>query len=565
MSEDAELLRQYAQSGSETAFAELVGRHLPLVYAAAMRQGNGDEALAKDVAQTVFIDLARKASSLLGHELLAGWLYTSTRLAASKAVRGDRRRQLREQIAASMAEHTTPPESQSDQDDLRLLLDEAMSELHEDERNAVLIRFFQGKELKEVGSALGISEDAARMRITRALDRLHGLLSQRGVTLSVAALGTALAAQAVTAVPAGLAASTAATALATVAAGGGITATLAKLMTMTKVKLGIISVIVAAGVAVWLVAHKQSKATLPGEPRHALASLRIDGTLNYWTPPDPRMPTNEEGYLFRLLVDEGKWNVQMTPVDAEKRVVKYFEMGCDGEALYAYIEHNLDRFPLKMRNGVAVLPTTRGIAMIIPDTLPNPRFFRCEPLWLAYCSYPYFSTNSSGRARQIWLSGELSPSALLDDIPVKATWNWLPKGRRYLSHVDYYARPDSNGSAALPLVVYNVTQTQELEGVDLPTAFDFVRFSEIDLSNKTPFVTFSCRVTNVARVQPTLDPKPRISVPVMMMDYRFAAETPPVPMLQYIVTNGSWPEKAEVSATKQYRIERRIVSKKPPN
>ena len=562
MSEDAELLRQYAQSGSETAFAELVSRYLHLVYATALRQGCGDEALAKDVAQTVFIDLARKASSLLGRELLAGWLYTSTRLAASMAVRGDRRRQLREQIAASMQEHTTLPESQADRDELRLVLDGAMSELDADERNAVLIRFFQGKELKEVGSALGISEDAARMRITRALDRLHGLLSQRGLTLSVAALGTALAAQAAVAVPTGLAASVTATALASAAAGGGITATLVKLMAMTKVKLGIFTVLMVVGVAVLLAVHKQSGAPLRGESRQA---LRIDGTLDYWTPPDPRMPTNEEGYLFRLLVDEGKWNIQMTPVDAEKRVVKYFEMGCDGDALYAYIEHNLDRFPLKMRNGVAVLPTARGIAMIIPDTLPNPRFFRCEPLWLAYCSHPYFSTNSSGRARQIWMSGELSPSALLDNIPVKATWNWLPKGRRYLSRVDYYARPDSNGSAALPLVVYNVTQTQELEGVDLPTAFDFVRFSEIDLSNKTPFVSFSCRATNVVRVQPLLDPKPRISLPVMMMDYRFATETPPVPMLQYIVTNGSWPEKVAVSATKQYRIERRIVSQKPPN
>ena len=148
MSEDAELLRQYAQSGSETAFAELVRRYLPLVYATALRQGNGDEALAKDVAQTVFIDLARKASSLLGRELLAGWLYTSTRLAASKAVRGEQRRQLREQIAVSMAEHTTAPESQPDQNELRLVLDEAMSELDAGERNAVLIRFFQGKEFK---------------------------------------------------------------------------------------------------------------------------------------------------------------------------------------------------------------------------------------------------------------------------------------------------------------------------------------------------------------------------------------------------------------------------------
>ncbi|MCX6914251.1 MAG: sigma-70 family RNA polymerase sigma factor [Verrucomicrobia bacterium] len=563
MTDDAELLRQYVQTGSEDAFAELVHRHLPVVYSSALRQTDGDVELAKDICQTVFIDLGRKARSLLGHELVLGWLFAATRFTAASMLRGSRRRQIRESIAASM--HEDPVEPAVEDPQLASSLDAAMAELPSEDRNAVLLRFFQGKELKEVGSALGISEDAARMRITRALDRLHGLLSQRGLTLSVAALGTALAAPAATAVPAGLAASIAATALATAAAGGGIPPTLAKLMTMTKVKFGIISVIVVAGVAVWLAVHKQSKATLGGEHRHAFASLRIEGTLTYWTPPDPRMPTNEEHYFFRLLVDEGKWNIQMIPVDAEKRAITYFEIGCDGETLYAYHEQNLDLIRKKMTNGVAVVPTTRGFAMIIPDTLPNPRFFRCEPLWLAYCSHPYFSTNSSGRARQIWLSGELSPSAVLDNIPVKATWNWLPKGRRYLSHVDYYARPDSSGSAPLPLVVYNVTRTKELEGVDVPTAFDFVRFSEIDLSNKTPFVTFSCRVTNVARVQPLLDPKPRISLPVMMMDYRFATETPPVPMLQQIVTNGSWPEKATVAASKQLGIARRIVSQKPPN
>src|SRR5437016_14083178 len=102
MTEDGNLLRQYAQTGSEQAFSELVRRHLPLVYSAAARQVHGNSAMAKDVAQSVFIDLARKARSLANRELLAGWLYTSTRLAASKAIRSEQRRQIRERIAASM-------------------------------------------------------------------------------------------------------------------------------------------------------------------------------------------------------------------------------------------------------------------------------------------------------------------------------------------------------------------------------------------------------------------------------------------------------------------------------
>jgi RNA polymerase sigma factor (sigma-70 family) len=221
MTEDTELLRQYAQSGSETAFTELVQECMPLVYSAALRMVRGDETLAKDVAQTVFIDLARKAGSLLDREVLAGWLYASARLAASKAVRGDHRRGRRERIAASMEERTTPPESPQDLSELKLVLDEAMSELGSDERNAVLIRFFQDKDLKEVGLALGISEDAARMRVTRALAKLQMLLKRRGVTITTVALGTALATEAVVAVPAGLAASIAAAALVSASASGG--------------------------------------------------------------------------------------------------------------------------------------------------------------------------------------------------------------------------------------------------------------------------------------------------------------------------------------------------------
>jgi RNA polymerase sigma factor (sigma-70 family) len=263
MRDDAELLRQYVHTASEDAFTELVQRHLPVVYSSALRQTGGDVELAKDICQTVFIDLGRKARSLLGHELLIGWLFTATRFAAATMLRGSRRRQIRESIAASM--HESPAEPAVEDPRLASALDEAMGELPSEDRNAVLLRFFQGKSLKEVAAVLGINEDAARMRVSRALETLHGLLKQRGVALSAAALGTALAAQAVAAAPAGLAASVAATALASAAGSGGITATLVKLMTMTKVKFGIIGVIAVAGVATPLVIQHQSQARLREE------------------------------------------------------------------------------------------------------------------------------------------------------------------------------------------------------------------------------------------------------------------------------------------------------------
>jgi RNA polymerase sigma factor (sigma-70 family) len=143
MMEDAELLHRYAEIGSEDAFTELVHRHLPLVYSTAARQTGGDEELAKDVAQTVFIDLARKARSLAGREFLAGWLYNATRLATSKASRVNRRRQIRELTAVAMQENAFRSPVEQEHGVLRRVLDEAMGELDPEDRNAVLLRFFQ--------------------------------------------------------------------------------------------------------------------------------------------------------------------------------------------------------------------------------------------------------------------------------------------------------------------------------------------------------------------------------------------------------------------------------------
>jgi len=238
MTDDAELLRQYIQAGSEDAFAELVQRHLPVVYSSALRQTHGDVELAKDICQTVFIDLGRKAGSLLGHELLIGWLFSATRFAAGTVLRANRRRQIRERIAVAMHEDAATPALECRDPKLASALDAALGELASEDRNAVLLRFFQGKDFKDVGDALGITADAARMRITRAIGKLHSLLESRGVTVSAAALGSVLAADAAMAVPPGLAATISAAALAEIplamAASG--TTTVTKALTMTTMQ-----------------------------------------------------------------------------------------------------------------------------------------------------------------------------------------------------------------------------------------------------------------------------------------------------------------------------------------
>ena len=247
MTDDAELLRQYAQAGSEDAFAELVQRYLPVVFASALRQTGGDTELAKDVCQTVFIDLGRKARSLLGHDLLVGWLFTATRFAAASMVRENRRRQARESVAVSMREDNTELAEESRNSQLAFVLDTAMAELSSEDRNAILLRFFQGKPLKEVGALLGINEDAARMRVTRAVDKLHHLLKTRGVAVPAAALGSFLAAEAVMAPPAGLAAAISTAALAgTSVAAATVTAT--KAIAMTTLHKSIIGATIAVAI-----------------------------------------------------------------------------------------------------------------------------------------------------------------------------------------------------------------------------------------------------------------------------------------------------------------------------
>ena len=202
--DDVELLNRYRLEGSESAFVELIRRHLNLVYSAALRQVAGDTHAAEDVTQAVFIDLARRSERLAAHTSLIGWLYTSTRFLAANQRRADQRRRQREEIVAQMNQTLGPSEPAPNWDQLRPVLDDAMHDLSEADRDAVLWRHFEQRPYAELGARLGVSENAARMRVDRALDQLRKALSQRGVTSTAAALGVALAEQAVLAAPDGL-------------------------------------------------------------------------------------------------------------------------------------------------------------------------------------------------------------------------------------------------------------------------------------------------------------------------------------------------------------------------
>ncbi len=276
MNDDADLLRRYANEGEEQAFAELVRRHVNLVYSAALRQLNGDAHLAADATQLVFTDMARKAGTLARHRVLAGWLFTSTRFATAKLVRGERRRQVREHEAHRLHELMhDDPSARLDWDRVRPVLDEALGKLNENEREAILLRFFEGRDFATVGAKLNVADNTARMRVERALDKLRELLERRGVKSTSGALAVALASQAVLAAPVGLAATVTGVALtsgAAVALGGGAAAgtaaggmsALTNFMSMTKLQLGLTGALAVAG-ATGLVVQADTAADLRAE------------------------------------------------------------------------------------------------------------------------------------------------------------------------------------------------------------------------------------------------------------------------------------------------------------
>ncbi|HWA09614.1 MAG TPA: sigma-70 family RNA polymerase sigma factor [Opitutaceae bacterium] len=269
MSTDPELLRAYAEDGSEAAFAELVQRHLGLVYFAAIRQLGGDRHRAQDVTQAVFSDLARKARTLTGRATLTGWLHTSTRFAAAKVRRADFSRQHHEREASTMNEILSDSEPAREWERLRPTIDDAIHELGDRDREAVLLRFFENRPFAEIGAVLRVSEDAARMRVERALEKLRAAFARRGVTSTGAALAAVLAHQAGIAAPAGLAGAVTSAVLA--GAAGAAAASGVGLFFMSKITTTLLAAVALAAAGAAL--HQWSEAR---RAEAELAALRLD-------------------------------------------------------------------------------------------------------------------------------------------------------------------------------------------------------------------------------------------------------------------------------------------------
>src|SRR6266516_2617952 len=257
---DAQLLRGYAQHGDEAAFREIVTRHTDLVYSVAVRCVNSPD-LACDIAQSVFTDLSSKArplaEKLADGASLVGRIYRSTLFAALNQLRNDHRRLAHERQA--MEQLLSNSETAPDWDRIRPVLDEAMDNLSDEDRDALLLRYFKNHGFRDVGLALGLSDDAAQKRVSRAVERLREFFAKRGVTAGTSGLVAVMSANAVQAAPVGLAVTiSTAAALAGTTIAATATATAAKAIAMTTLQKTIVGATLVAAVGAGIYEARQA-------------------------------------------------------------------------------------------------------------------------------------------------------------------------------------------------------------------------------------------------------------------------------------------------------------------
>lgn len=242
---DGQLLQEFAQKRSEEAFRQLTQRHLSMVFSTAFR-GTGDHTAAEEINQNVFVALAKKAAWLQRESSVAAWLHRVALLEARQWWRAEMRRRTREQAAVELESimKTSPEEVPA----LAGVLDEALMELRDGERQAVLLRYFEGLNNREIGAALCIGEDAARKRVDRGMEQLIAAFRRRGFAVGSAAAIAAAVTETAQAIPVNLASATIRAAL---SAGPTVPPLAAKFLGMGKMQLAGVSLALLLIPAVW--------------------------------------------------------------------------------------------------------------------------------------------------------------------------------------------------------------------------------------------------------------------------------------------------------------------------
>lgn len=283
---DRQLLDRFVRNDSEDAFRELVRRHVALVHSVALRHTNSPH-LAQDITQAVFIILARKARSLGPKVVVSGWLYHTARLTAANLRRSEIHRATREKEA--FMQYTLEAEPDHPWIELVPVLDEGMSRLRTTDRNAVVLRYFENKSLRDVAAALGLEERAAQKRVARGVEKLRGFFLKRGVVLTASAIAGAVSAKSVQAAPAHLGISVAAGSLSQAPASAPVQwltrATLRELLLpkVLAVTLGVLALLLATGLILF---HPQTRAASP-----AVSTASSNGfRMSFRVPPNSRPP-----------------------------------------------------------------------------------------------------------------------------------------------------------------------------------------------------------------------------------------------------------------------------------
>lgn len=380
---DIDLLHDYARNGSEPSFRVLVERHIHMVHALAWRQ-TGDAHLADDVTQAVFIVLAEKASTIPCDTLLPGWLFRATRFAVANAQRAKVRREYWEKKAGEMeSPHVLPPEEER----VLPLLNEALEQLPERDRTAILLRFFESKSHQEIGRSLGTSEDGAKMRLSRAVEKLRLIFRKRGVAIPLAALVSLLSAQGAHAAPASFVATAISVALqkqTTVSTLPIVQETLMFMVqTKTKFLLGAAALLLLAVTAAVILPLSAAKAPAPA----ATPATPIDGSppvtlLFRDTPSWNRSPDFEEALEGLNIPFDSKTSAAMGTTDLT-RYQTIIIPGAQGRTEF-YKNYRLQaaKFDRFVTNGgtlvlelngaeSAALPLPKGVTMVNHGAVEN--------------------------------------------------------------------------------------------------------------------------------------------------------------------------------------------------